>query len=593
MNLFNIIIQKANSFLDTLEPKEIRRFVFKLELFLAMGLSGILLLILVIFEPQKLELIGILGYTFLVMLLSYYFYKKGEFKKSVWSYMIFGSGSIILISFCYPAAKMEGLFLFLIAVSSMLFLGKNNKSLQACIVFCILGTASLVQESLFQDLSELNNNSPLIRLNNALILLVFLLEGILKAFYYSLVESKSAEGYRKKNEELKLSEHNLKDIFENIYDGIVIMDAEGYIVECNKAAKNLLEITDCEKLHIKDLVYQDDVEKSNFYLNQLQEKGFYTGYEGRIISKKGNVKYVEVNSVAILDEHGNLTGSRDIIRDISVKKKQEGLVLQKMEELNSKNIELEKYIASNHQLENFAYLASHDLKAPTRTIKSFAQLLEKSLKDRISESEKEYLEFINNAATNMSHLIESLLTYSLVDKQEYSFKPCHLHDELDSVLAGMHSNIVENNAQVVVQNFPNNLNVDSTFIKQLFQNLIANAIKFKKENVDPIVIIEAVEKESEYLFKIQDNGIGIKEEYFDEIFLLFRKLNAGDFYNGTGIGLAMCTSIVREHKGKLWVESEFGQGTTFYFTISKGLGEKPRVRIPEVANAGHSLLSSN
>lgn len=565
------VIRKFYSYFQELPPKQIREFVFKIELYMALVVCIGFLIFSNLFGFHTYEFNIIFLFTACSMLIAYGLLRLGHFKRAVWSYMILGAAAITVASLLFPASKLEGLFYYLVAVTAMLFLGKNNKSLIACLFFCAMGTLCLMDETFYQTPGEANLSSDTLRRTNILILLIFFVEGVFKALFYALVETKSAASYRSKKVLLEESESKLQDIFDNIYDGIVIIDDKGFIVNCNKAARNLLEVDTCEKLHITDLVFPEDAEKSQYYLNLLETQGYYTGYQGRIISRKGNIKYVEVNSVAITDENGKLVGSRDIVRDITVKKNHEKLILQKMEELNAKNLELKKYIDSNIQLENFAYLASHDLKAPTRTIKSFAQLLERSLKDKLNQDEKEYFGFINNAASYMGQLIDDLLAYSLVDKQDYQFTKANLSEEIDIVLATLHTSIVDAEAKIFVHNVPKELAVDVTFIKQLFQNLIANAIKFRKADTPPVIVVNTKEEEDRFVFSIADNGIGIKKEFHEEIFKLFRKLNAPGKYGGTGIGLAMCSSIVKEHGGEIWVESEYGKGTTFYFSISKNL----------------------
>ena len=244
------------------------------------------------------------------------------------------------------------------------------------------------------------------------------------------------------------------------------------------------------------------------------------------------------------------------------------IIERQLTTLNEKNQKLERYIESNMQLENFAYIASHDLKAPIRTIISFSQLLARSLKGKLDKNSSEYLEFIVSASRNMKELIEDLLAYSIIDGQPFQPTTIKLENLLTIVTSELYSTIEEQEAIVKWKNMPV-ITGDYTKLKQLFQNLIANAIKFRKKEEAPIVKIKCKEKKNYWKCSVKDNGIGVKEEHFENIFALFQKLHTKVEYEGTGLGLAICKKIIEKHNGKIWIESEYGVGTTFHFTIPK------------------------
>jgi len=256
-------------------------------------------------------------------------------------------------------------------------------------------------------------------------------------------------------------------------------------------------------------------------------------------------------------------------RDISDKMEQAKIIQDNVSLLNQKNKELEKYIESNLQLENFAYMASHDLKAPVRTIVSFSQLLKRSAESKLDKSEKDFLSFIIGATHNMQHLIEALLTYARVNTQEQVLTEVPMEDLLDTIRGDLHSLIEEHGAQVQVNGIPNNISADETKLRRLLQNLIQNAIKFHRKDVAPTIKVAGEDKQHYWQFSVSDNGIGIEAEFHEKIFLLFRKLHNQKEYQGTGIGLALCKKIVEQHGGRIWLDSIPGQGTTFYFTIKK------------------------
>ena len=237
-------------------------------------------------------------------------------------------------------------------------------------------------------------------------------------------------------------------------------------------------------------------------------------------------------------------------------------------ELNDKNQELERYFESNSQLENFAYIASHDLKAPIRTIVSFSQLLERNLGNKIDPESKEYLDFIISSSRNMRDLIDDLLDYSKVDSQQNDVDEVDINGLLSAITREIQVTIQENNASIIWDDLPT-IDADLIKLKQLFQNLITNAIKFQKVDVKPVVQIKSIETDTHWKFSVSDNGIGVKEEYFDDIFKLFKKLHSNESFEGTGLGLAICRKIVDQHEGEISIESTFGEGTTFHFTLKK------------------------
>lgn len=226
----------------------------------------------------------------------------------------------------------------------------------------------------------------------------------------------------------------------------------------------------------------------------------------------------------------------------------------------------EQLIQSNRELGQVAYIASHDLQEPLRTISNFVVLLQKQYHGKLGEDADEYLDFIGEGTTRMQLLIKDLLDYSRIGNDKKLIK-IDCTKEVHNVLKGMAANISDNNATVNVDVLPI---IDGFFeIQYLFQNLIGNAIKFRKKDVDPVINIIAKDSGDEWLFSVKDNGIGIAEKYHQRIFTIFQKLHLDRDYAGTGIGLAHCKKIADLHRGKIWVESEPNEGSTFYFTIPK------------------------
>ena len=222
---------------------------------------------------------------------------------------------------------------------------------------------------------------------------------------------------------------------------------------------------------------------------------------------------------------------------------------------------------SNQELEQFAYIASHDLQQPLQTITGFAELL-LSLKSEINLEEEadEYVTPILEEGIRMQGLIKNLLEYSRVGTKRQELQPTDCNIILAETLKNIHHSIEKSQAIITHQTLPT-VKADKIQLGQLLQNLISNGIKYCRPGVIPQVTISAEQKPQEWIFIIQDNGIGIKSDYFERIFQVFQRLHTVQDYPGTGIGLAICKKIVERHGGKIWVESEFGVGTTFYFTL--------------------------
>ena len=226
---------------------------------------------------------------------------------------------------------------------------------------------------------------------------------------------------------------------------------------------------------------------------------------------------------------------------------------------------------SNRELEQFAYVASHDLQEPLRMVTSFTQLLEKRYKGHIDDDADEYIDFIVEGAHRMKDLIDDLLVFSRFNTQAKEFELFDLNNALNGVLSYLQTYIVENNTQITYDPLPLIVG-DSSQIQQLFQNLLSNAIKFQDDE-PPRIHISADESSDEWKFGVSDNGIGIDPEYQEQIFNVFKRLHTRIEYPGTGIGLSICKKIVERHGGRIWVKSKLGEGSTFYFTIPKKIIE--------------------
>lgn len=231
---------------------------------------------------------------------------------------------------------------------------------------------------------------------------------------------------------------------------------------------------------------------------------------------------------------------------------------------------IEALARSNAELEQFAYVASHDLQEPLRMVTNFLQLLEKRLEDKMDTDSKEFINYAVEGAKRMKHMIDDLLSYSRVLSKKAQFEEIDVDIILDQVMEDLMENINENKAKIIRKKMPM-LVADKIKLARIFINLINNAIKFRNKNAAPLIEISCEETKQDYVFSVRDNGLGLKKEYQEKIFIIFQRLNPKEEYPGSGIGLAVCKKIAELHDGKIWVESELGAGSTFYFSISRQL----------------------
>jgi len=245
-------------------------------------------------------------------------------------------------------------------------------------------------------------------------------------------------------------------------------------------------------------------------------------------------------------------------------------VKERTQELSKSNIELKR---SNKELKQFAYISSHDLQEPLRMVTSFTQLLERRYKGQLDNEADDYIEFIVEGAHRMKYLIDDLLAFSRLNTQAKELESVELENVIDDVLSNLSVTIKENKACITYDPLPT-VNADKTQMMQVFQNLIANAIKFQGSN-PPKIHISAHKDEKEWKFAVTDNGIGIDPEYQKQIFEVFKRLHTREEYPGSGIGLSVSQKIIRRHGGNIWVESELGKGSTFYFTIPHSINDHP------------------
>ena len=368
---------------------------------------------------------------------------------------------------------------------------------------------------------------------------------------------------RKKIEDaFQASEQKFRIILESAPDAMVIVDDKGKIVLTNKQAEKLFGYTKEEfvgntvEMLIPKRFQEKHISLRETYIQTpvTREMGIGLDLYGK---RKDATEFMAEISLSPLQTADGLWVS-SVIRDITERKKAEQKLIEYTIELERKNIEIEQ----------FAFLTSHDLQEPLRTVSNYVNLFEKQYKNKFDKDSDEYLHYITEATKRMQLLINDLLEYSRIG-HEKNIIEVDCNKVIEEVLKDMDASIKESKAEIKSVQLPTIKGYAE--LKSLFQNLISNAIKFRKKDTQLIINITVQPKDEEWLFAVKDNGIGIDKTYHGKLFKIFQRLHSQQEYQGTGIGLAQCKKIVELHGGKIWIESELEKGSTFYFTISKSI----------------------
>ncbi len=387
-------------------------------------------------------------------------------------------------------------------------------------------------------------------------------------------------------------------ITEKAADMIAVVDTNGHRVYNSPSYERILGYSPEElgATSAFEQIHPDDREKVKVAAAEASRSGVGRRIEYRMRHKDGSWRVFESTASTILDAEGSVDKLVIVNRDITDRKcaeialqeyklHLEELVATRTAELIRANEQLQQDISgrnraqqeltrkleelarSNADLEQFAYVASHDLQEPLRMVISYTQLLARRYQGKLDASADEFIGFAVDGASRMQHLIQDLLSYSRLTTRGKSLQSTETGAACNAALENLQESIENSNARVSVGSLPTVL-ADATQLVQLFQNLIGNAIKYCNER-RPEIRVDARPNGNEWVFSVQDNGIGIEPQYFERIFQMFQRLHTRKDYSGTGIGLAICRKIAERHGGKIWVESHPGQGSTFLFTIPR------------------------
>jgi PAS domain S-box-containing protein len=348
-------------------------------------------------------------------------------------------------------------------------------------------------------------------------------------------------------EEVRASGEKLRAMFESTSDGIVVTDPRFNILEANEAAARIFGHKSKESLIGTSALGLISAEKA--------------------VDADGKQILIEFSLSQIRDTAGNLTGNIGVVRDVTVRRRMEASLKKTVANLER----------SNRDMQQFVYVASHDLQEPLRMISSFTQLLNRRYKGKLDAEADDFITYAVNGANVLQERIQALAIFSRVSTQGKPLALTDLELVLERALSSLNS-VIESSKAVVTHDPLPSIVADSAQMAQVFQYLIDNAIKFRGE-ATPQIRVSAKEQGDEWVFSVSDNGMGIMPEFKERIFVLFQRLHGVEF-GGTGIGLPVSKKIVERHGGRIWVESEPGKGSTFYFAIPKEIPEEESIGGP-------------
>src|SRR5208283_226782 len=359
---------------------------------------------------------------------------------------------------------------------------------------------------------------------------------------------------RKRAEEVR---ERLAAVVESSDDAIIGKTLDGVITTWNHGAEKVFGYSASEAVGkpMQMLVPPERANEEADILARVERGESVEHFETVRVRKDGKGIDVSVTISPIRDSSGAIVGVSKVARDISERKRAEQRLADKVEEL----------ARSNRDLEQFAYAASHDLQEPLRMVASYTQLLAERYGGKLDENADKFLGYAREGALRMQVLIQDLLAFSRVMRAGVTRKKLDSNAAFEEAVQSLAAAIAENGAFVTHTGLPM-VWADQTQIAQVFQNLIGNAIKFRRQ-APPQCAVSAEKSGSDWLFSVRDNGIGIPPEYAENIFVVFQRLHARNEYPGNGIGLAICKKIVEHYGGRIWVESQVGQGSTFKFTL--------------------------
>ncbi|MDP8990914.1 MAG: PAS domain S-box protein, partial [Acidobacteriota bacterium] len=352
----------------------------------------------------------------------------------------------------------------------------------------------------------------------------------------------------------------LSAIVESSDDAIISKDLNGIIRSWNSGAERVFGYSAQEVIgkSITLIIPRERLDEEADIISRLQRGERIDHFETQRRTKDGRILSISLTVSPVRDASGKVVGASKVARDVTAREMQE----QALREANA------ALMRANGDLQQFAYSASHDLQEPIRSISVYGEMLSQRYRDRLDAKGLQYLSFMTTGAHHMEMLVKDLLAYTQTSETVSEPGPVDANVALEQALANVAEAIRESGAVVSHDALPT-VRMHEVELRQLFQNIVGNAIKYRSEEQAPRIHVTARLEDGRWLFAIRDNGIGIAPAYKDSIFGIFKRLHTDSKYSGTGIGLAICQKIVERNGGRIWVESEVGQGATFFFSVPR------------------------
>lgn len=369
---------------------------------------------------------------------------------------------------------------------------------------------------------------------------------------------------------LEKKNQEFSSILDSFPSALFLVDSQANILHMNEVAKNMQNnyVPKASLLgNYLNCIYSIKDSRGCGFSNQCQ-KCVIRNVIKQTLEKKEGIKNVE--TIFLLKQEEKLVERYFYLSSAFLFYENKECVLLNIQDISDLKITQKKLKNSNDDLMQFAYLISHDLKEPLRMINSFLGLIKKNISEEIKTNKEiqEYIDFTMAASLRLNQMIQGLLEYSKMEVMPKANYSVDLEEVYQIVYANLELLIQETGASIKKDRLPTVIAEKSQMIS-LFQNLLSNALKYRKKEVTPVIEIRVEEFENEFLFSIQDNGIGFDMAFQDKIFKIFQRLHNREEYEGTGIGLALCKKIVERYEGRIWAESEIGKGSTFYFTLPR------------------------
>ncbi|NLE57374.1 MAG: PAS domain-containing protein [Planctomycetes bacterium] len=367
--------------------------------------------------------------------------------------------------------------------------------------------------------------------------------------------------YHQSEQALRLADSRFRGLVEATSDVLYQMSPDWSEMRRLTSRDFLAETTHPNRAWMEEYIHPDDRPHVLRVIKDCIRAKAVFELEHRVRRPDGSMGWTVSRAVPLLDENGDIIEWFGAASDITERKRAEEALQQAVGDLKR----------SNQDLEQFAYVASHDLREPLRMVTGFMDLLRDRYRDQLDDTAQRFIAFAVDGTRRMEQLLSGLMEYSRVSTSGQDMEPVSMNEAFNKALANLWGKVVEIGGEVTAGELPTVLG-NATQMTQLLQNLLANAIKFRRQDVPPRVHASAKPfEENTWLFSVQDNGIGMDKAQAQSgrIFQVFQRLNTREEYEGTGVGLAICKRIVERHGGRIWVESEPGRGSTFFFTLPK------------------------